>query len=161
MWGYQRHFRSGVQRATERALVAIGFPAEVRVLLVGLARGVGAAHPICVEPEDGLLRSSHLMGVQSRAVQLAGADPEGRIHHSHPLANQRHGDRLRRKVRAQALAEAIAEAGVFPGLSFFASNSTAVGEYVVHTCVGIEASVMSAAPSPSVPMIGETPALSP
>ena len=87
------------------------------------------------------------MSVQSRAVQLAAADPEGRIHHSHPLANQRHGDRLKRKVRAQALAEAIAEAGVFPDLAFFASDSTVVGEYLVHTCIGIEASVLSAAPS--------------
>jgi hypothetical protein len=147
MWGYQQHFRSGVQRGTARALASIGLPVDVQAVLVGFAVGHNAQHPICIEPEDGPLKSRHLANVLSRASQLAHAAPESRVFYGHPAIGQKRHELLTRASRALALVEAIEGSGVFGDMTFFASNATTVGDYEVHACVGIEASALNSVPS--------------
>ena len=45
MWGFQPHFRVGVERDMEEALSLIGLPVEVRVVLVGFALRDSASTP--------------------------------------------------------------------------------------------------------------------
>jgi hypothetical protein len=147
MWGYQQHFRSGVQRGTERSLTSIGVPVEVQAVLVGFAIGNGDKHPICIEPEDGSLQLAHIANVASRTAELAAADPENRMFYGHPIIGQRRHAQVLRSARARALVEAIEASGVFQGLTFFASNATPVGGYEVHVCIGIETRALAALPS--------------
>jgi len=84
MWGFQQHFRAGVQRGIEQVLSRVGLPVEVRVVLVGFALRDGLRHQVCVEPEDGPLLVSHLATVASRAAELFEADPESKIIQSNP-----------------------------------------------------------------------------
>lgn len=54
MWGYQPHFRWGLNYLAKAVLEAIGADVEVEVLLVGARRPEGKrVHPVCIEPEDG------------------------------------------------------------------------------------------------------------
>lgn len=147
MWGFQQHFRSGVQRGIEQALASIGLPVEVRVVLVGFAISDGLRHQVCVEPEDGVLLVSHLSTVASRAKELFDADPESKIIQSNPRLRQlRHAGNIRRS-QAEALVEATEASGVFGGLTFFASGATQVGDYEVHVCAGIPTLALSSFPA--------------
>ena len=147
MWGFQRHFRTGVEFRLRAALSTIGLPVEVRVVLVGFALDSDAEHEICVEPEDGPLTASHLAAVSGRAGELFEADPESQIIHSDPGLHESRLRAIRRRSRADALTEAIQASGVFEGLSFFASTSAPIGGYEVHTCVGVPAAELESVPA--------------
>lgn len=147
MWSYQRHFRSGVRRGTERALAMIGLQVEVRALLVGFRIRSDAVHPICIEPEHGVLKQMHVANVLSRASELADGYPENGMFYGHPTIGQDRHSELLRRSRARAIVEAIEASGVFKGLSFFASHGVPVGDYEVNACVGIETAVLDSLPS--------------
>jgi hypothetical protein len=60
MWGFQQHFRAGLQAETERILQQIGLPVKPRALLIGFAASDDAAWPVCVEPEYRFFQPEHL-----------------------------------------------------------------------------------------------------
>ena len=147
MWGFQQHFRIGVRRRIEQALSTIGLPTDVRVILVGFATDDGLLHQICVEPEDGSLSPDHLTGVLARATELYRADPESQILHTNA---RHHGLRQRgifHKCRANAIIEAIEASGALEGFTIFASGSSPIDGYEVHTCVGIPSDAFDALPA--------------
>lgn len=156
MWGYQQHFRLGVEHGVEDALARIGLPAGVCVVLVGFACSDDVQYQVCVEPEDGPLSVGRLSAVLDRADDLFREDPESRSVYDHPgLATQRRTG-LFRRWRGEALVEAIEASGAFDGLTFFASSSTPVGEgdtYEVHTCVGIPTEELEQLPALDGPIV--------
>ena len=150
MWGYQQHFRSEIQWATEQALTAVGVPLEVNdvtVALVGIAQDQGLRHQICVEPEDGILTNHHLTGVTTRALALYQADPESNIFSTNQRINDLRQQRTFLQSRANAIVEAINTSGMFKGLSFFASSSSPIGGYEVHSCIGIPSKALESLPA--------------
>ena len=86
IWGFQQHFRLGVERGIEEALAEIGLGVKARVVLVGLASEESVEHQLCVEPEDGPLSAEDLSTVSDRATELFHADPDSRLRHT----NSRH-----------------------------------------------------------------------
>jgi DisA bacterial checkpoint controller nucleotide-binding len=147
MWGYQTHFRLGVESAIEQALAAIGANLRPRVVLVGFRIVDDRRHPICVEPETGPLQAAALEGVLDSAESLFAADPESEIWHSYRPLHDKIQASLRRRARAGALAEAIEATGTLPGKRVFASESAAIGGYEVHTCVALDAGAWAAVPA--------------
>lgn len=153
MWGFQQQFRRVFEMQTEDALSRIGLPVELRVVLIGFALSDDARHPVCVEPEDGPLSVGHLSDVLDHAVELYLDDPASQILHSDRAAGaQRHLD-LSHRCRADAVVEAVEASGVFNGLTFFASESTPVGNYEVHTCVGVPTEVFDLFPALDGPIV--------
>ena len=55
MWGFQRHFRIGVEIRVASSLSIVGASVEPVVFLVGLLAPGREGHPVCIEPEDGPL----------------------------------------------------------------------------------------------------------
>lgn len=54
MWGYQEHFRKGVQSLARKVLAEIAAPCEAEVLLVGVrAPEASREDPVCIDPEFG------------------------------------------------------------------------------------------------------------
>ena len=147
MWRYQHIFRHSVQYETERALASIGMEVEAVVVLIGLALDAVARHQICVEPEDGPLVVEHLSKVQERADELFSSDPESSLHHTVASVGEARRSSLWKRSRAAALAEAIEASGSFEGRIFFASASTPIGDYEVHTCIGVPTADLDALPS--------------
>ena len=147
MWGFQQHFRWRVGRDVERALNTVGLPVDVTAVLVGFARKEGLRHPICVEPEDGLLSPSHLASALTRSEKLFTADPESRILYTDHRSNElRRRDTIMRS-RASAVIEALDASGAFKGVSFFVSQSAPINDYEVHTCVGIPTAALKVLPA--------------
>ena len=147
MWGYQEHFRIGVELNIARALSEIGMNVDVRTLLVGFATEGDLKHQVCIEPEDGPLLVEHLRNVSDRASELLKENPDSRMFHSHPLMQQKHRESLFRKARSDALEEAIHKVDVFEGLTFFASSGAPINGYDVLTCVGIPTEILDHLPT--------------
>ena len=147
MWGFQQHFRFGFKLGIENALSNIGMPLEAHVVLVGFALDSSQRHQICVEPENGPISADHLDVVLDRASELFGDDPETKIIHSDRRLHEMRLENLFRRARSNSLVEAIKASSAFSELSFFASDSTPIGNYEVHTCVGIPTRALEMLPA--------------
>lgn len=147
MWGFQQHFRYGVARDCERALAKLGLHVKARVLLVGIAAGDAQPHAICVEPEDGPLRSDALTGVTARAERVLEADPERAVIVTDPRHRVLRERALIDGSIRTALIDTIAESGAYPDLQFFGSSSSPVNGYDVFTLVGLPTRELAALPA--------------
>ena len=149
MWGFQGHFRSGVEYETQEVLSHIGLRTndKVKVLLIGFATEDDLLHKICIEPENGPLVVDDLRSVRKKTEEILKADPESGMLHTNARVHENRKRWLFLRSRAQAIAEAIQESGKFEGLSFFVSNSAPVEAYDVHTCVGIPCEALESVPS--------------
>ena len=147
MWSFQPHFRIRVELGVKKTLSHIGLPVDVRVILVGYALDSSLQHQICIEPEAGPLSVNHLDAVLLRSKELLEANPESRILVSDPRIRELRQISLYRRSRADALVEAIEQASVFRGLTFFASEGSPIGSYEVHTCVGVPAEALESLPA--------------
>ena len=147
MWGYQPYFRRSVEHATVAALARIGFPVEVHVVLVGFALSNRVRHQVCVEPEHGPLSAGHLSAVLDRADVMRAADPFSEAIYLDPHVHERWEAGNVRRFRAAALEEAITESGVFKEFIFFASSSSPIDGYDVHTCAGVPTAEIAVLPA--------------
>lgn len=68
MWGFQRPFRSAVEKALRKSLEVLGVTVEPTVFLIGLLKEGGSGHPLCVEPEDGPTVPADFDGLHDRAT---------------------------------------------------------------------------------------------
>ena len=147
MWGFQQHFGARVGIRIREALSQIGFPVDVRVVLVGFALDDNLRHQICIEPEVGPLSVNNLDAVLTRTNELVKANPESSLRISDPRSQKLHLEGLLRRSRGDALVESIEVAGVFKDLTFFASEASPIGGYEVHTCVGVPAAALDSLPA--------------
>jgi len=147
MWGWQPHFRIGLQVTVERALEAVGAQLDPQAFLVGFAVDPDQArHPVCVEPEDGAFRSSELRGIADRAEEIYEVDPERRIFNTDPGYHERRHAWLRRRARGQAIAEAAEASGAFPGKRVFVSSAGLVEGFEVHSCLAVDSASVDGLP---------------
>ena len=148
MWAFQPHFRIRVELATKRVLDELGIgPTDTRVFLVGVATEENARHPICVEPETSPLLPEHLSLVATRASELYRSDPESQMRYSYPRAHAQQHRALFLTARANAITEAIEKSGAFNALTFFASQSSPIDGYEVHTCIGVPTDLIGNLPA--------------
>lgn len=145
MWGFQQHFRAGVQMETERVLEQIGLPVKPRAVLVGFAASDSAAWPICVEPEYRFFQPAHLDGAVERAREIYENDPNYRTMHSDRRMHVLYHQSLVDRCRADAVVEALNRNAPEP-VTYFAGHSTRVGDYEVHPIVGIPTDTLEAVP---------------
>jgi hypothetical protein len=147
MWGYQPHFRIGIQTRAESAFDHAKGALDPQVFLVGFATDPNAAgHPICVEPERGTLQPHHLAGVLTRAEDIYSADPERAGFHTVASVDEAYHRALRRKARAQALVEAIHASGAMPGRTVFAGSGWRVDRFEVCVCIAVDSVRLEALP---------------
>lgn len=110
MWGYQPHFRIGVEVPLRMALSDIGFIGVADVLLVGFQVTGEHPFPICIEPEDGPYDPSFLTNVLSRGQELYEQHPDHDMIHTDQRAHEAYHENLRRRMRARAVAERLPQA---------------------------------------------------
>lgn len=148
MWGFQPHFRRSVEYDVQGVLSTIGLQADgkIEVILVGIANRDGLRHEICIEPETGPLVVDDLRSIRERAQEIRDADPESQVFHTVPEYHEARQSGLYLRSRASAVSEAIEASGKFDGLKFHASSSTPVGDYDVHTCLGIPYELLESVP---------------
>lgn len=156
MWGYQDHFRVGLEFRTKGVFEKLGAEAEPKVFLVGLRRpGFGLGHPVCVEPEDGEWSVTLFEGL-SEAVEAAI--------HKHPLQQMLYGDelsmrekptRIRQLTIADEVKRRLEDEDRRLGQRSFCSEACSVGEYDVVCVLQIPERLFAQYPSIDLTWQGE------
>ncbi|MET8527167.1 hypothetical protein [Micromonospora sp. NPDC005172] len=146
MWGHQSHFRNSVKRATEFAFQEIGFDSKAYVALIGFRVAGGDELTICIEPEDGPYSPSDVAAVARRASDLYRQHPDYNTLHTNPSQHERHHGALQNQMRAEAIVEALSGHAASSGLTFFVGMPNRVGDYEVHTAIGVRTSIMKEVP---------------
>ena len=147
MWAWQPHFRIDLQVTAERALEAVGAQLDPEAFLVGFAGDPSQArHAICVEPEDGAFRSADLRDIGPRVEEFYELDPERRIFNTDPGVHERRQAWLRRRARAQAIAEVAEASGAFPGKRVVVSTAGFVDGFEVHNCLAVDGAAIDGLP---------------
>ncbi|WP_405819582.1 hypothetical protein OG241_30075 [Streptomyces sp. NBC_01390] len=157
MWSYQPHFRIGVEVAAKFALEAIGFFGEPKVILIGFQVAGEHKFEICIEPENGPYAPLDLQDVVRRGSELYAAHPRSTMIHSVAHHHEQQHRQLRDQMRAKAIEEALAANPVGRNQSFFASGSVRVGDYEVHTVLGVRKDALECVPKIETEEIGNFP----
>lgn len=135
MWGYQSHFRIGLEIRAKGVFEKLGAEIEPKVFLVGLRRpGVEDGHLVCVEPEDSEWSVALFDGLGD-AVEAAIPN--------HPLQEMFYGDepsmrekptRIRQLTISDEVKRRLDDEDRRLGLRSYCSEAYPVGDYDV-VCV--------------------------
>ncbi|MFD7156458.1 DNA integrity scanning protein DisA nucleotide-binding domain protein [Kribbella sp. NPDC059898] len=138
MWGFQSHFRNGLERVARNVFEQIGFGLGARAFLVGFTDNPEHAFPVCFEPEHDPLAAVDLSSVVADALQRYQESDESRMVYS----SRRHQERihlgLMDSFRAAAVRDALAHSPEGTGMTFFVGSSALVdGIYKVHPVLAV------------------------
>lgn len=138
MWGFQPHFRTGLERVARDVFEQIGFGLGARAFLVGFTDDPDQVFPVCFEPEHDPLAAVDLSSVVADARQRYEESDESRMMYG----SRRHHERIHRgyldSFRAEAVRDALANSPEGSGLTFFVGSSVLVdGTYEVHPVVAL------------------------
>ncbi len=145
MWGYQAHFRIGRECAAESVFRMLDPAFAPEVFLVGiLADSTTDGFPACVEPEnDFWISSEDFNGVPDIAARVHSTYPEGKMFHSHPLAQKWQDEGLYKRSIQDAILLVIQKHATQPaGVEFWASFPVRVGKYLVSLVLTLQKSVL-------------------
>jgi len=145
MWGFQRHFRIGVEIRVASSLSIVGASVEPVVFLVGLLAPGREGHPVCIEPEDGPLSPGDFSGHANRADELFELDPDRHFWISDARSHKLRQQRVRERAFGNAIAEVL-EDKLGDGIRFFVANPTLVEQHWVYTAIGIPGDVIDNTP---------------
>ncbi|HEU0079498.1 MAG TPA: diadenylate cyclase [Longimicrobiaceae bacterium] len=135
MWGYQPHFRVSVTLAADRLFTALDPALKPRVFLVGFRTDEDDRYePICLEPEEFDELSyevSYFADVPALAASLEAAGREEGLLHSHPMAQQHHEERIRRRSWSNAVQQVLDREDAARGWRSFVSWPADVNNFLV------------------------------
>lgn len=148
MWGFQPHFRNGLERATRDVFEQIGFGLGARAYLVGFTDDESKAYPVCFEPEHDPLAAVDLSDVGRRGQELYEQHPDAQM----IITSERHHrgfhDSLRDTTRAEALREALEVDQRGADQYFFIGEPALVEDtYEVHPVIGVPRARWDSKPS--------------
>jgi predicted RNA methylase len=92
MWGFQPHFRNGLERVARDVFEQIGFGLGARAFLVGFTEDADRVFPVCFEPEHDPLAAVDLSSVVAKARQRHEESDESRM----VYGSSRHHERIHR-----------------------------------------------------------------
>ena len=137
MWGFQPHFRSGLERATRDVFEQIGFGLGARAFLVGFTDDPDRPFPSPSSPEHDALASVDLSSVVAEAHQRYADSDESRT----MFGSRRHYERIHRgyldTCRSDAIRDALAGSREGSGLTFFVGSSSLVDGFEVHPVIAV------------------------
>lgn len=137
MWGFQSHFRIGAQVRAESVFALLTETLDSDVLLVGrLGEDRSDRHPLCVEPEDGVIGIESLVELDECIEVALSEDPENSMFQSHPVAEKHRQRRVHRRGFAGGVERALNEA--HPHRRFFACHAQSVDAYLVTAVVHVD-----------------------
>jgi hypothetical protein len=138
MWGFQPHFRSGIERVARSVFGQIGFALGARAFLIGFTDASDRQFPVCFEPEDDPLAAVDLSSVVADARRRYEESDESQMIYSSRRLHERRHRGLLDLFRAEAVRDALAGSPEGAGLTFFVGSSALVdGSYEVHPVVAV------------------------
>jgi hypothetical protein len=139
MWPYQPHVQGCASGAAERVLQTLDKRFEPRLFLVGLLEEEKPGRlPICVVPDDCPFQPDLFTTVSQRAELLYQADPDANTFHTHPIAHQRHLERMQTNALMRAISEAVEGHLESDGMVGFCGAPTLVEGYRVFPAIQVQ-----------------------
>jgi hypothetical protein len=148
MWGFQPHFRNGLERAARGAFEQIGLGLGTRAFLVGFTDVPGNAFPECFEPEHDPLAEVDLSAAVVEARRRYEESDKSRTMYG----SRRHHEAIHRgyldAFRAEVIRESLSDSPHGAELTFFVGRSALVdGAYEVHPILAVPTDRWAAKPS--------------
>lgn len=137
MWGFQSHFRYGLEHAAKSSFEQIGFGLGARAYLVGFTTDVDAPFPICFEPETDVLAAVDLSHVDRVGQERYDANPWS----SFRISSSRHHNQMHRNLLNRMRGEVICDGleASEPGSQqyFFIGEPGLVNGFAVHPVIAV------------------------
>jgi DNA integrity scanning protein DisA with diadenylate cyclase activity len=143
MWGYQRHFQRSLQFEATKLFDKIDNRLDPILFLIGLLVDDRAdRHKICLEPEDCGYRIEAFRDVEALANELEKVDEESKIHHSHPIAQERHSVMVGNNALISALHKILKSEDIYSKTFKYISYPTYVDGFLVFVVLEIDKTVI-------------------
>ena len=150
MWGFQPHFRAGVEWDAKKVLGALEPTLKPRAFLIGVRITDDAQRaPACVEPEvHHWAESSDFYDVISDVETIKNSYSESQVLHTHPIAQQNADNQLFRRALRDAVLRRLENCSGRPsGLQVFASMPVERDGFLVLTVITVDAIALSKVPA--------------
>ena len=147
MWGYQPHFRIGLESFAERVLADAGLNVNVEALLVGVQQPGGSGHPVCVEPENGAWELDLFENLEARIEELVAKDPRQNMRYGDESSNRDKFAWMRATSVRTAVQERLEESDRKRGVRSFLGAATLVDEYLVVPIVQVASRAIAVVPA--------------
>lgn len=132
MWGYQPHFRFGVEYVAREVLKALGATVDVTALLVGARRpGHGNRNDVCVEPEDGQWPLALFDGLLASVEDVYSKHELQGVFYGDEPSNHDKPEWMRRNSVSTAVGRALKPFDAENGVISFVGESRTVGDFYV------------------------------
>lgn len=137
MWGFQSHFRYGLELAAKSAFEQIGFGLGARAYLVGFTADADAPFPICFEPETDVLAAVDLSHVDRVGQERYDAEPWS----SFRISSSRHHNQMHRnllnRMRGEVIRDGLEASGPGSQQYFFIGEPGLVNGFAVHPVIAV------------------------
>lgn len=145
MWGYQSHFQIRAESKAERVFKMLNPQFNPEVFLVGILEDeLEDRYPVCLEPEYPGIRVSAFADVHKVAKTLRSVDPESRMYHSHPIAQENQEKRLDARSYRNAILEILNRELAYEDEKCYVSYPAKVEGYQVFIVLKLKKTVLSA-----------------
>jgi len=148
MWGYQPHFRLGLESRARQIFGALGTSVIPEAFLVGVrVPEADDGYAVCVEPEDSKWGQEILEACHARAQAIYDNHPDQQIFYGDEPSNRDKPERIRRKSARQAVEEALAAYDERETTRSFCGMPGRVGDYYVVPVIQVSADAFNALPA--------------
>src|SRR5690606_12088488 len=138
MWGYQQHVQISFQVSAESLFKKIDYKLNPRVFFIGvLVDKREDRHPVCLEPEDCGYNVESFRDLKDLATQFEKVDEEGRIFHSHQIAQENHEKRITTKSYIEGINKILKRENVYGENEHYVASPTYIDGFLVFTVLSL------------------------
>jgi hypothetical protein len=144
MWGYQQHVQISFQVSAESLFKKIDYKLNPRVFFIGiLVDKREDRHPVCLEPEDCGYNVESFRDLKDLATQLEKVDEEGRIFHSHQIAQENHEKRITTKSYIEGINKILKRENVYGENEHYIASPTYIDGFLVFTVLSLNKNALN------------------
>lgn len=139
MWDHQKHFQISLQLSADELFNQVDKKLKPHVFLLGiLAEHREGRSTIALEPEECGYHAKAFFEVKKLAQELEKADEETQIFHTHPVAQQRHAQKISDKAIKESIFKILKREDTGGLSEKFISSPTYVNDYIVFVVLEIQ-----------------------
>lgn len=144
MWGYQQHVQISFQVSAESLFKKIDYKLNPKVFFIGiLVDKREDRHPVCLEPENCGYNVSSFSDLKNLAAQLEKVDAEGRIFHSHHIAQENHEKRITTKSYIEGINKILIRENIYRENELFVGSPTYIDGFLVFTILSLNKEILN------------------
>lgn len=139
MWDHQKHFQISLQLSADELFNQVDKKLKPHVFLLGiLSEHREGKSPVALEPDECGYHAKAFFEVKKLAQELEKADEETQIFHTHPVAQQKHAQKISDKAIKESIFKILKREDISGQSEKFVSSPTYVNDYIVFVVLEIQ-----------------------